>query len=49
VVGIIGIMFSYAIFVNSGEMTYPLVVVTMGIIALVSPDVIDQLPLGPNK
>jgi len=48
-VGIVGIIGAYGLFVVYGDMTYPLVVAVMGIVALVSPEAIDALPFGPTK
>jgi len=48
-IGIIGIIGAYGLFVTYGDMTYPLIVAIIGIIALVSPDVISELPFGPSK
>jgi len=48
-IGILGILAAYSLFVVYGQLTYPLVVAVIAIVALVSPDVIDQLPFGPVK
>jgi len=48
-IGIIGIIGAYGLFVSYGSMTYPLMLAIIGIIALVSPDVISELPFGPSK
>jgi len=48
-IGVLGILAAYGVFVLYGGQTYPLVVAVIAIVALVSPDVIDQLPFGPVK
>lgn len=48
-IGIFGIIAAYAVFTMNGEMTYPLIIVLLSIVALVSPEALDQLPFGPNK
>jgi len=49
VIGIVGIVGAYAVFTVYGEMTYPLVIAILSIVALVSPEALDKLPFGPNK
>jgi len=49
VIGIIGIFATYGVFVFFGDTVYPLVIAVVAMVALVSPEVIDKLPLGPVK
>jgi len=48
-VGIVGILLAYGVFAVYGEMTYPLVIAVVAIVALVSPEAVDALPVGPSK
>jgi len=49
VIGIVGIVGAYAVFTAYGSMTYPLAIVLLSIVALVSPEALDSLPFGPSK
>jgi hypothetical protein len=49
IAGIIGVIVAYGVFTLYGEMTYPLVIAILGVIALVAPETLDKLPFGPSK
>lgn len=49
IAGVIGIITAYAVFAIWGEMTYPLIISILGIIALIAPETIDRLPFGPTR
>jgi hypothetical protein len=48
-VGVIGIVAAFMVFAFTNVGQYSLVIALIGIIALVSPEVLDQLPFGPTK
>jgi hypothetical protein len=48
-VGVVGIVGAYAIFALDGGNVQALIVAVVGIIALISPEVLDKLPFGPSK
>ena len=49
VAGLVAIVAAFIVFSQFDIGPYALAVVVTGIIALVAPDVVDQLPFGPNK
>jgi hypothetical protein len=46
VIGVVIVYFGYQVYNGS---TNPLLMVLTAIVALVAPEVLDQLPFGPNK
>jgi hypothetical protein len=48
-IGVVGLVASYYVFAMHGENVYPLVIAVVGVIAIVAPEMIDQLPFGPTK
>lgn len=48
-VGVVGIVAAFMVFAFTNVGQYSLVIALIGIIALVSPEVLDQLPFGPTK
>ena len=48
-VGVIGVVGAYAIFTFDGGNVRALIVAVLGIVSLISPEVLDQLPFGPSK
>lgn len=48
-VGVLGVVILYYIFSLDGMTIHPLIIALTAIIALVSPEVLDQLPWGPSK
>lgn len=47
-VGLAMIVLSYALFVFGNGDLYPFVITLVGIISLISPDVLNKLPIGPD-
>jgi len=48
-IGVIAILCAYYVFAMYGDRVYPLAIAVVGVIALVSPEVLDRLPFGPNR
>jgi hypothetical protein len=47
--GILGIVAAYAVFAYGGVSLMSLGLAISGVVAIVAPEAVDQLPFGPNK
>lgn len=49
-VGILGLVAAYAVYAYGGQLSLTsLGLVITGVVALISPEALDQLPFGPSK
>lgn len=48
-VGVAGVVAAYGLFVAFGTSRPALIIAVLGVIAIVAPEVLDQLPFGPGK